>query len=24
VLSHAAVIWKMDIDLNGFDKAAAQ
>lgn len=24
VLSHAAVMWEMDIDLNGFDKATAQ
>ncbi len=24
VLSHAAVMWEMDIDLNSFDKATAQ
>ncbi|ENV46399.1 hypothetical protein P255_00538 [Acinetobacter brisouii CIP 110357] len=24
VLSHAAVMWEMDIDLNGFDKVTAQ
>ena len=24
MLSHAAVMWEMDIDLNGFDKATVQ